>query len=124
MITVADQTKKNSTIFLDGIQFIRVHFEDCELIYEASDKVEFEDCTFERVGWTFTEAAERMISFLAMLSAEGGSSGKGIVNAVMSSITTGKVTKARTVPASVAITVHVPTATASAEAPPPAIVTR
>ena len=63
MLTVADQIKEDTSIIIDGIRFVRVHFRDCQLIYEARDETDFEDCTFERVNWTFAEGAGRMIAF-------------------------------------------------------------
>ena len=69
---MADQTKENAAIVVDGLRFVRVRFESCQLSDEARDETAFEDCVYEGVSWTFDGAADRMITVLAMLNATGG----------------------------------------------------
>jgi len=115
MQTLTDETKQNTTILIDGIRFVRVQFVNCQLIYEAREEVDFQDCTFDRVEWTFADAAERMIGFLATV-AKNGAGGKSFVEAIVRSIMTDEVSRVRTVRASAAVAV--------AEAPPATVATR
>lgn len=94
MISMTNQTKTNSSLFIDGFHFVRVSFIDCQLIYQGRDDVDFEDCTFDRVSWTFDDAAERTIKFLATLNQKTGTDGKDLVDAIIASIKGGSVIQA------------------------------
>jgi hypothetical protein len=92
--TQTDRLIENTSLFLDGIRFIRCRFVNCQLIYEAKDEVEFKDCTFERCSWTFDGAAERTISFLSTLY-HGGDGGSQLVEAIFESIQNKRIAEIR-----------------------------
>jgi hypothetical protein len=93
--TVADREKRDTSIFIDGIRFVRVHFINCQLIYRAEDDVDFEDCTFDHCDWTLDGAAERMLGFLATLHEKTGPVGKELVEGIFDSIRNKRVTEIR-----------------------------
>ena len=106
--TVSDRTFRNTSLFIDGLRFVRCHFEDCQLIYEGRDEVDFRECTFERCSWTFDGAAERTIGFLSTLQLQTGVGGPDLVQSIFENIQNRKVAeiRTRTVPVAVGISVE------------------
>lgn len=95
LATVADRTFEHTTLFLDGGRFVRCRFVDCQLVYEAKDEVDFEDCAFVGCSWTFDGAADRTIGFLATLYQKVGEHGQGLVGGVFEGIRSGRVAEVR-----------------------------
>lgn len=84
--TRQDETIANTSVFLDGERFVRCQFVDCTLIYEGREEVDFQDCTFEGCSWTFSDAAIRMLGFLATVHDGTGSTGPELVSGIFDSI--------------------------------------
>lgn len=84
--TIIDRDFTNTALFLDGTRFVNCRFVDCQLIYDGSEEVDFQDCTFERCSWTFDAAAERTIGFLSTLYRETGPDGVALVEGIFKSI--------------------------------------
>jgi hypothetical protein len=105
---IHDRTFRNTSLFIDGQRFVRCRFEDCQLIYEGRDEVDFQDCTFERCSWTFDGAAERTIGFLSTLQLQTGAGGPNLVQSIFENIQNRKVAEIRTrsAPTAVAISVE------------------
>lgn len=86
METINDQTFTATTVRLDGKRFVRVRFYKCDLVYEGVGEVDFEDCTFEQVVWSFVGASERTLAFLETINAKAGPDGVDLVEQIARSI--------------------------------------
>lgn len=78
----------DTSLFLDGIRFVRCTFVNCQLIYEGRDDVDFQDCTFENCSWTLGAAAERTVNFLSILQRRTGATGLKLVDEIFDSLRT------------------------------------
>jgi hypothetical protein len=95
MLLVTDQVRRHTSIPIDGVHFVRCKFDDCELIYRASDEVDFDDCTFVQCERTFDDAAVRTLGFLSTLFKKTGPDGQRLVESIFKGIRSEKIAQLR-----------------------------
>lgn len=80
------QTFKESNEVLDGNKYERCNFIKCTLVYRGGEAPMFTSCDFSNCGWSFEDAAMRMIYFLTLLYHGIGDEGKKTVEDLFSTI--------------------------------------
>ena len=64
--TFVDHTFTGETCEMDGRDFLRCTFRDCEIIYRGR-LLRVDDCRFERCDYVFRDAASNTIAYLQKL---------------------------------------------------------
>jgi len=82
----SDKTYENATILLDGEEYNRCTFRNCELQFGASSKVTLVNCSFEDIKWVFIDAAARTLDFMTGLYHEAGEGGKNLIEKTFENI--------------------------------------
>lgn len=62
-----DETLKDQRVVLDGNEYYRCTFENCEIVIDATGDKTIADCKFIGCRWDFDGAAQRTIKDLARL---------------------------------------------------------
>ena len=70
MIEVHDQNI-TAPVEVDDTHFLNCHFEKAQLRYAGGPQPQFENCTFDEVGWYFHGAALRTIQLLQVQNKDG-----------------------------------------------------
>lgn len=83
------QTFSNVIVELDEHEFVGCHFEDTELIYNGFQPPVLYGCSFVRVSWTFANAAENTLRFMASLYRSAGEEGRQLIEETFENIRQG-----------------------------------
>jgi hypothetical protein len=83
IIAYIDQTYRDQTIRIDGIQFIDCRFERCTLEFAGEALPLFQRCSLVDVGWNFVGPAGTTLAFLQMMQHTFGQGGKVFIESVI-----------------------------------------
>ncbi len=104
MQEIANRTYGMQRLPIDGTRFRACVFTHTKLIFTASDRVEFVDCTFNECDWVFEGSALITLQLLSGLYKGLGLEGEKLVDRIVADIKTGRL----------GLNLHVPTAAAVA----------
>jgi len=85
-----DSTFKNTRVVLDGTQYVKCVFDNCELVFGATGPVGLANCTFINVRWTLEGAAALTMQFLKGLYQGAGKGGQELVENLFRQIRGGR----------------------------------
>lgn len=74
-----EETFQGESIELDGEEFIKCSFEECEIVYAGGEGPRIVNCSFSRCSWKFDAAAARTISFMRAMYHGMGGAGRQLI---------------------------------------------
>jgi hypothetical protein len=76
----------NETVRLDGNNYVRCVFRNCQIQFGGTDNVGLDTCEFYECKWTFVDAAQRTLEFMAAMYHGMGDFGKDLVEKTFENI--------------------------------------
>lgn len=84
-----DDVIKGKWLLLDGNEFVRVKFIDCDLVFAGNGPVSFDACNFLDCRWSFEGPALETLNYLAALYNGLGEAGQRLFNELVENLKAG-----------------------------------
>jgi len=88
-----EKTFTKEDIHLDFNEFNNCKFIECNIIYHGYGHVGMEDCSFEKIRMSFSNAAANTINFMSAIYNTGPGENKKFIDDVIKNIITGNMQK-------------------------------
>lgn len=88
---ISGTTFDQETVLVDGYHYHNCCFNQCKIVFRATEPVKFDGCVFNECIWEFDGPAENALLYLSALYNGLGEGGKELVEGVFESIRQGAV---------------------------------
>ena len=94
---------QDERVEVDGEVFERCVFDRCQIVYRATEYVQFHDCTFNNCDWVFSDGADLTLVYLSALYRGLGPQGQDLIETIFQQIRTGALERYKEAPRPVAV---------------------